>query len=281
MKKISSLVMVTLWFNLLSGSQTLRHPVAANYVGLGAYSLSQNDVFSFTANQASLARVNQFSAGVYGEKRFMLNELSLYSLAFTLPAGPGNFGIKGNYFGFAAYNETQAGVAYARSLSNKIDVGVQFNYNAVKVAGYGNASAITAEAGVILHVSEKLHAGIHINNPAGAKYNKGRSEKLPFVYASGLGYEASENFFVSAEMEKEEDQPMNVNAGFQYKFVPQLMARAGLSSATSTAWMGIGVIIKSFRIDAAASYHPHLGITPGLMLVVNGQATQTKDEQSH
>lgn len=278
MKKISSLIIFALSFTVVTNSQTLRHPVAVNYIGTGAYSITHSDAFSFTVNQASLARINNVWAGVYGEKRFMLNELSLYNMVLTVPAKSGNFGITGSYYGFNQFNESQAGLAYARSLSSKIDIGVQFNYNAIKVAGYGNASAVSAEAGIILHLSDKLHAGIHVNNPAGGKFNKGKNEKLPFVYTAGLGYEASEKFFVSAEVEKEEDQPVNVNAGLQYKFFSQLMARAGLSSATSTAWMGIGIGIKSFRIDAAASYHPHLGITPGLMLLFNFTSSETKEE---
>ena len=280
MKKFSSLIILALSVQF-SNSQILRRPVAASDAGLGAYSITHQDVFSFIANQASLAHSNSLSAGVYGERRFMLKELSLYNLVLALPTTSGNFGIKGSYYGFNEYNETQAGLAYARSLGNKIDIGVQFNYNAIKVAGYGNASAISFEAGAILHLSDKLHAGIHLNNPAGGKYNKGEDEKLPFVYTAGLGYETSGSFFISAEVEKEEDQPVNVNIGLQYKFLPQLMVRTGISAATSAAWMGIGISKKSLRFDVAASYHPHLGITPGLMLVFNLKSATAKGEQEN
>jgi len=86
-----------------------------------------------------------------------------------------------------------------------------------------------------------------------------------------MGYEASEKFFVSAEIVKEEDQPVNVNAGLQYKFIPQLLARVGMSTVTSTAWMGIGLSWKSLRVDVTAAYHPQLGVTPGLMLIIQNK----------
>src|SRR5689334_19859833 len=108
MKKISSLLIYTLYFQLLASPQTLRHPVAANYIGAGAYSITHIDLFSFTANQASLARIQSLAAGVYAERRYMLNELSLYNLAFAMPTKSGNFGIKGSYYGFNLYNESQA-----------------------------------------------------------------------------------------------------------------------------------------------------------------------------
>ncbi|MEI2738612.1 MAG: hypothetical protein V9F01_07495 [Chitinophagaceae bacterium] len=89
------------------------------------------------------------------------------------------------------------------------------------------------------------------------------------MYSFGIGYDASEKFIVSAEIQKEEDQPVNVNAGLQYKFIPQLLVRAGMSSATSAAWLGLGLTIKSFRLDVTTSYHPQLGITPGVLMLFN------------
>jgi len=251
-------------------AQTLRRPVAAGYTGLGAYSLNHVDVFSFTANQASLAQLQNISAGAYGERRFLLSELNNYTAAIGLTTKSGNFGVKANYSGFTDYNETQLGLAYGRKLGSKLDIGAQFNYNAVRIAvDYGSATAISFELGTIIHLTDKLNAGIHINNPVGGKFGKDQQEKLSSVYGFGIGYEASEKFFISAEIEKEEDQPVNVNAGFQYKFIPQLLVRAGMASATSSAWLGIGFTLKSFRLDVTASYHPQLGITPGVMMLFN------------
>jgi hypothetical protein len=248
-------------------SQTLRRPVAAPYTGFGAYSLNHSDVFSFTSNQASLAQLKNPAAGVYGERRFLQSELNNYTAVIAVPTHSGNFGLKAGYSGFSDYNETQLGLAYARKLGNKVDIGVQFNYNGIRIAGYGNTSAISFEAGTVFHITDKLHTGFHINNPVGGKFGKNQQEKLPSVYTAGFGYEASEKFFFSAEIMKEEDQPVNVNAGIQYKFIPQLQARAGISTATSSAWIGLGLSLKFFRVDVTTNYHPQLGITPGLLLV--------------
>jgi len=250
-----------------ANAQTVRRPVAALYTGLGAYSTNHADVFSFTSNQASLAQLSNAAAGVYGEKRFLLDELSLYQAAVAVPTSSGNFGLKAGYYGYNDYNETQLGLAYARKLGSKVDIGVQFNYNAVRINSYGNASAVNFEIGTILHLTDKLHAGVHAYNPVGGKLGKNGEEKLASVYTVGLGYEASEKFFVSAEVEKEENQDVNINAGMQYKFLPQLMARAGIATNTSNVYFGVGLFLKSFRLDVVASYHPQLGVTPGLLLI--------------
>lgn len=247
----------------------MRRPVAALYTGLGAYSIDHADVFSFTSNQASLAQMKNASAGAYGERRFLLDELALYQLAVAVPTTSGNFGVKAGYYGFSDYNESQIGLAYGRKLGTKVDVGVQFNYNAIRISSYGNSSAINFEIGTVLHLTDKLHAGVHAYNPVGGKFGKNQEEKLASVYTAGLGYEASEKFFVSAEIEKEEDQPVNVNAGMQYKFLPQFLARVGIATNTSNVYAGVGFTLKSFRLDVVAGYHPQLGVTPGLMLVYN------------
>lgn len=257
-------------------AQTLRRPIVTSYIGIGAYSVNHTDVFSFTCMPASLAQIKNITAGVYAERRFMLSELNGYTAAAALPARSGNFGLKTMYSGFSGYNETQIGLAYARKIGSKVDIGAQFNYNGIRIAGYGNASAISFEAGSIFHLSDKLHTGFHINNPVGGKfgpdsYQEDQQEKLPSVYTMGIGYDASEKFFFSTEIIKEEDQPVQVNAGIQYKFISQVLTRLGITSATSSIWFGLGFFLQSFRLDVTTSFHPQLGITPGLLIIFNRQ----------
>ena len=77
----------------------LRRPVAASYIGLGAYSINHIDVFSFTSNQAALAQIKSPAIGVYGEKRFLLAATNMYSAVVAVPSHPGKFWIPGDYFG--------------------------------------------------------------------------------------------------------------------------------------------------------------------------------------
>jgi len=261
------LILLFLSIHFIINGQTVRRPVGAVYTGLGAYSNNHVDVLSFSNNQASLAQMKNASVGVYGERRFMLNELSLYQFAIAVPTNSGNFGVHAGYFGFSDYNESQMGLAYARKLGNKVDVGVQFNYNGIQAIGYGNSSAVNFEIGTIFHLTDKLNAGVHAYNPVGGKYGKDSEEKLASIYTVGLGYEASDKFLVSAEIEKEENQTVNVNAGMQYKFLPQFMIRAGIATNTSVLYGGASLFLKTFRLDVVASYHPQLGVTPGLLLI--------------
>jgi hypothetical protein len=244
------------------------------YTSLGAYSVKQSDPFGFTNNQAALAQIKGATAGVFGERRFMLSENSVYSLAAAFPTSKGNFGVQVNYAGFKNFSENKAGLAYARKLGKLLDVGVQFNYYGYSVPQYGNSTSVNFEIGAILHFSDKLSGGVHAYNPVGGSLGKGGEEKLASAYKLGLGYDASENFYVSAEMVKEEDKPVNVITGVQYQFAKQFFARAGVMSETGSGFAGLGLGWKNMRLDISGSYHPQLGFSPGVLLVVNFKDSQ-------
>lgn len=261
-------------------AQVLRNPMAASYPGLSAYS-KNTDIFCVTANQASLANLQAPAAGLFAENRFLLEELKSCTLVLGLPTRSGNFGLHLSYSGFSLFNETSSGLAYARALGENVDLGVQFNFHGIQMAGYGAANAISFEAGAVFHPDEKLAFGIHVDNPAGGRFFKLTGEKIPAIYTIGIGYEASAVFSFAAEMVKEENMPVNVNAGFQYRPIPKLVTKAGVSSTSSSLWFGAGFLFDgSFRMDILSSYHPRLGISPGLMLVYSFRSKQPQPNGS-
>ena len=267
--KTKILLFVLLGFVLnTSFGQSLRYSLSQPYISLSAYSQQQNDALSFTGNQAALASVKNAGVGVYGERRFMLSETSVYTLGASVPTSLGNFGLQVNYAGYKNFNENKIGLAYARKLGKLVDVGVQFNYYSYRIPSYGNATTINFEIGAMMHLTDKLNAGIHVYSPVGGKLGKNSEEKLASSYKAGLGYDVSERFFISAEFIKEEDKPVNVLAGLQYQFAKQFFAKAGFISESSSAYAGAGVAWNNLRLDISSSYHPQLGFSPGLLLII-------------
>jgi opacity protein-like surface antigen len=250
-------------------AQSLRYSVAQPYISLSAYSVQQNEALSFTGNQAALATTKHTGIGVFGERRFMLKETSVYTLGAAVPTRLGNFGIQINYAGFKNFRENKIGLAYARKLGKLIDVGVQFNYYGYSIPTYGKASAINFEIGALFHLTDKLNAGIHVYNPVGGKLGKNSKEKLAAAYKVGLGYDASDKFFICSEIIKEEDKALNVIAGLQYQFAKQFFAKAGFRSESGSMYAGAGIGWKNLRLDIASSYHPQLGFSPGILLIMH------------
>lgn len=251
-------------------SQSLRSSISMPYIGLSAYSTNQIDPFSFTGNQAALAKIKMGGIGIFAERRFLLAETNNYGIAAAFKTkSAGNFGVQVNYAGYTNFNEQKVGLAYARSLGSKLDIGVQFNYYGYKIPSYNNASTINFELGAIAHVSEKLNIGLHVYNPVAGKLDKLGEEKLASIYKLGFGLDASDNFNFSAEIVKEETQSLNVNAGVQYRFEKKFFARAGFRADNNTGYAGAGFLYNNLRLDIAASFHAQLGVSPGLLLIYN------------
>lgn len=267
MKAILTIMFIGIAAIPIGYAQSMRYPASLPYTGLSAYSREQADPLSFTANPGALAGVKQAGVAIFGERRFMLAATSAYRLAGVVPTPMGNFGLQLDYAGFKNFHEQTVGLCYARSLGPKIAVGIQFNYYGYGIPVYGTSSALTAEAGMVVQLSNKISWGMELYNPVGGKMGKGGTEKLAAVYRSGLGYDASENFFVSTELVKEEDMPVDVVAGFQYHFASKFFVRGGILTGTGTAYAGVGAGWGNLRVDLSAGYHPQLGFSPGLLLM--------------
>jgi len=263
--KYLSIILLNLIAVSLQG-QTFRNAVSARWLGLPAYSQFQNDVFSFSANSAAIAGLTDFTAGVFGENRF-LSEINLFKASMAFPSVHGNFGVQVDYFGFEQYNESQIGFSYARDLGTKVAVGATFNYYNARVSAISSNSTVTFNAGIIWQPAEKITAGLSASNPIGGYLSKSGNEKLPFSYQLGMGYEPSRQILLSAIMEYAENLPLNVTAAFVFKYENKFFARGGMQSLNTSPFASAGIAFDKFRIDLSVSHHPYLGLSPGVTII--------------
>ncbi|HYH15796.1 MAG TPA: hypothetical protein VD794_11275 [Flavisolibacter sp.] len=254
--------MLQLWLLLAAGQSTRTSP---NLLQTSMYT-QQTTAFSFTANQAALAYTSTLMSGVYGERRFMLQELSWYQVAAALPTRSGNFGLKGTYFGATSNAEMEIGLAYGRKLGDKVAIGGQFNYYTQRMPQYQSSHAVSVEAGLLLKVNEQVHASFHIYNPNNASLGKTK-EQLPAIYTLGLGYVPSDRLVVTGEIQKIEDEKVNIKTAVCYLFDKRLYAKAGVNTVNAVYVLGGGVKLSSLSLEVTTSIHPQLGVTPGLLLL--------------
>ena len=249
-------------------SQGVHSPMAAPWLGQGAGSHRFQDPFSFTVNQAALAGTRHCAAALYGERRFLLKELSLYRFAFMLPVGNNGAGLMLNRYGYANFNESVAGLAYGIHLG-KAAIGIQLNYLGRQVVGYGQDATAYAEGGAIWHAGNRLHIGFQVFNPYGGRFRKNRDEKLASVYTTSLCYEFSESFMLHASVQKEENIPAGLLAGFQYRYLGQLFVSGGISTGINAPYLSCGWRWQQWRMDLTAAWHLQLGISSGLTVIYN------------
>jgi hypothetical protein len=265
-----------LTFFLFAQSNSQTQPFTG-IAGITVYDQSGSDAFSFTQNQAALANVHSIQAGIYGERIFLMPELANYLLAIAVPLPVGNIGLCFSRFGSKGYSQSRIGIAYARPIDKKIDIGIQFNYHSIRIEGYGNSAVPGFEIGSIFHFSERFHFGLHTVNPVGGKFGLNREEKLPTIIETGFGYRPSETFFITAILIKQESMPVNVKVGFDYRLHSKIKISAGINSATGAYWFGAGLLLSHLTVSFYSSIHSRLGPTPGLML--NYEMMKTSKEQ--
>ena len=251
-------------------AQTVHYPASSYSIGQGAYSKNFADVFSFTTNPAALSWLRTTGIGVFAEQKFLLEALKFYTMAAAIPFSNGGIGINARYNTAGAYQESQFGLAYGKSLGT-VAIGAQFNYSSIQISGYGKASAFHFDVGTVWQLSEKLFTGLRISNPTGARFGSNNEEKLAFSCSFGLGYEVSKAVYLNTEIIKEEDRSPTILFSLYYSLDDKFFLRAGIATATTSPWLGAGLAWKKMRLDITSSYHPQLGISPGISLIFSAK----------
>lgn len=234
---------------------------------MGNAAVAIGDIWSVYHNQAGLASITSWQAGIHHENKFFLPELGLQAFALAIPALPGTIGLSYTFFGFSQYNEGKVGLAFGRFFGEKISAGVQINYLYTHVAGhYGETGSLAVEGGVIAEAIEGIFVAIHIFNPGEFRIkSKDGPATLSALRLGVTGY-AGEKVLVSAEAEKQTGHKMVLKAGLEAGCKGPFFLRAGIISYPVQSTFGFGYIFGNISADMAFTHHRQLGLTPHISL---------------
>lgn len=238
-------------------------PAGGRSAAMGTASVAISDIWSSFNNQAGLARLNDLTAAFYYENRFLMKELGYKAGAFALPVKVGTVGLSFSHFGYSAFNESKIGLAFARSFGKRIAFGLQLDYNMARLEeSYGNRNFLTFEAGMLAHITPELVVGAHVYNPISAKLSEYNDERAPVIFRLGAAWEVTPRVLITAETEKNIDNEADVKFGLEYRLIPALHLRGGISTNPASNSFGVGIFTGDFVIDISASYHYILGFSP-------------------
>ncbi len=242
------------------------HPAGARALGLSNAVVSFSDTWSTFHNQAGIAGLTNLSAGVYYESKFQIDELALVAGSLVLPAGAGNFGISFSQFGKGTFKENKFGVAFAKQLGEKFNAGIQLDYLARTFPENERSKGFaTFEGGIIYHPLKNLFLGGHVFNPVlGGIDSPSGKIKMPAVFRLGGHYGFDESVLITAEAEKDTENPLVLKTGIEYLPVKNLAMRVGVSGKPVRVTAGMGYSIGNLSADIAFSYHGNLGVTPSV-----------------
>jgi len=278
MKKLIPAVYLSLITYHLSLASGDNFTAGARATAIGDASITFSDVFSTTTNQAGLAFMNNYSVGVYADRKFVNASINNFNAALVVPvsAKVGTFGLSANYYGYKYYNETKIGLAYARKFGDKFSIGLQFDYLRLMIFENGSRNFFTAELGFQYKPWKVLTIGAHIYNPIPYKVDKEFNDRLPTIIKFGLGYEPSPKVLIAAEYEQDVHYKPQFKGGVEYRPIKYLHIRAGVQTTPFSASFGLGVNVKGLNVDLSSSFHPTLGFTPQAALIYSFSKKQKK-----
>lgn len=250
--------------NPLAWGQTAYFPVGAGSGGMAGTSAAiKNDWAAFN-NPANLYAIEQFTAGVNYENRFLVRELGISSLTAVLPTEYGVFGLAFNQFGSNLYSQSFLGLAYGRSFGKRIHAGVRLDALHTRLAEeYGRRTNVSFALGFSANLTNDLTlAGVLFNPLLRIKSAKDFDEYLPAIYRAGLCYRVEKNLNITVEAEKDMRYKPVLRAGIEYRVKEIATVRAGIGTNPVNHAFGFGFNFGNFIFDIAAVRHEVLGYSP-------------------
>ncbi len=157
---------------------------------------------------------------------------------------------------------------YGRRLGSKILVGASANVLRISAREYGSATSATASVSALAQALPQLWIGASVQNPIQLKIG---DDMLPTVLRIGATWKPGETLMIMAETEKDLDRPTMIKVGIQYKPSDMFALRLGVrNNEVARIALGIGIKVKKkWHLDLGSEWHPVLGITPALSILMN------------
>jgi len=243
------------------------HPGSVSVAGTSVSDLQQWSAFH---NPAVLAFTTTPLLGLRVENRFFITALNTKSLSLVYPAPFAVTAVSFSRFGFDIYNETTAGVAFARNFTEKFCIGLQFNYLSVYQQNNDSYQGVFfPQAGLTIHLSPKTVFGFQTWNPFAASIkNYTIIKRIPSIFSVGISSFFSEDFNIRLQADAETASGYRFSGAFQYSFNNQFIVQSGLYwQDYIVPAFAFQLKLSRFNFDVQAELHPLLGLNTSLGLV--------------
>jgi len=237
-----------------------------DYLVLNSFSQQQNGIKAFSCNPALLMNEKKRSIGLFSERKFNLLDFSLNTLSLSKAFNNGNIGLTIKHAGNLGYQENQLGVYFSKKISENLDIGVGFFYLSGRASSFVNSFAVSTNIGSVIHFSPKVILGVSLFNPINYCAVERVKQRIGNKDIIGIGYDASNTFYLGLTIIKEENHHLFFVSGLQYKMNKKAHFDLGVVSKSGSIYVGIGYYLKKIQIKCSFSSHPQLGLSPSLLL---------------
>jgi hypothetical protein len=238
----------------------------ARSIGMGGNEATVSPLFNpslIALYRKNTVRMNYFN-------RYGLKELGSMSGSLYLPNSMLPLGVNVFSFGYDAYRESMVRFLAAKRLHARWALGVSVQYALLQTELYEEQpSQLSVDAGLTcIPVDNLLTSLLIINFPSVSFDNEsaGKKEFMYYFIQAGFQWEVMNRMFISMALDAGESGNPGGCLGLEYGAFSDFRIRAGLRGRPWLPSFGFGYGFSGFDVDAAAVYHPVLGIHTGIGL---------------
>lgn len=254
--------------NCLQAVDNLRLPDMRSG-GMGGNGVTQSVYFNPALVPLSTSRqidINYFNQ--YG-----LKELGTVSGSFQYPNPVLSVGLHVASFGYDEYRESLFRLFLGKQLGEQWTLGVAVQYAILQTSLFEESpSCLSTDIGATFKPIDKLLIGLLIMNlPSVMISDKDVQVKDFNDYSVQIGFqwEIINSLLIVGSVLTNEQHPISGSAGIEYTPFSTFRIRAGVQGNPFLPTMGVGYSFSKFTVNAAAVYHPVLGISMGLGLLLS------------
>jgi hypothetical protein len=198
---------------------------------------------------------------------FGLSELTCAGIAANADLGTVAVTLSATRMGGELYRETVLSAGASVPVGLRVTIGVSGEMRHVRIRSYGNAASFALTLGACCLPADRLSVGAAVSQAVATRLGESGEKPEPTIQF-GLSAGPLEGFLVGAEIWKSSLFPAELHAGVEYALSDILRLRGGISQEPPGLTFGAGLIAGRLALDYAAVFHPLLGPSHILTLVL-------------
>lgn len=221
--------------------------------------------------------MKHFDIGIFVENKYLLKELNAFQLVAVYPTRFISLGGQLNRFGNSYYSKYDLELDFSKHLSSMADLAIGFNYTSTQIKSSNTLGVLSGNVSMLFNTSE-ITMGFCIKNIHSFPLNNGNKIEQLSEYTAGIGYQASDNFFLNLVCFKSENEPINYVTSFQYQWSKKVFFKMGYMAETHVVFGGLAFLWNHYRLDFSTSFHQNLGISPGFGISTNNTFMENRSK---
>ncbi len=196
---------------------------------------------------------------------FGVRDLAVTTAAAGTRIGKAGVFISYSGTGFDLYSDDTEKIGASWAFSGKIAAGARLTRTAMRIGGYGDADAWSADAGIVIRPVETLSLALAVEDMAGAELGESR-EPVDGRTRAGASWRMTEEVTLLASVTKVRRFDPSLSAGVLAEIIPSFLVGALGAGESDRIEFLAAFDLRSLRFSYRGSFHRDLGFTHGFSL---------------